>query len=213
MDRRARSEPGSEAGSIKDAGMVYPVGSTPDLRIGPSNLPTPGPSTSRDRGSNGTQMPLSPIIHLTASCPRNTARHSVSDRIRSIFRTGKRQDSKPQKHSIDEIEIDENKSDWKSTTYATTKLALHMVRETSDAFPPLKAVAGGLSAILNHCDVLSVLLISYRTRHLHISQKTIACRQTIESLMPRIEGLVESLSAPVPQGEIKEEKRREVLRR
>ena len=47
----------------------------------------------------------------------------------------------------------ESGSDWKSTAYATTKLAIDLVKETSDAFPPLKAVAAGLSVILNHCDV------------------------------------------------------------
>ena len=40
-----------------------------------------------------------------------------------------------------------------------------------------------------------------------------ACRQTIESLMPRVEKLAESLSAPVPEGEDKEEERRDILKR
>jgi len=35
----------------------------------------------------------------------------------------------------------------------------------------------------------------------------------IELLIPRVEGLAQSLGAPVPQGEVKEEKRREVLKR
>jgi hypothetical protein len=46
-----------------------------------------------------------------------------------------------------------SKSDWGSTAYATTKLAINLVKESSDVFPPLKSVAGGLSAILDHCDV------------------------------------------------------------
>ena len=49
--------------------------------------------------------------------------------------------------------VPESKPDWKSTAYATTKLAIDLVKESSDVFPPLKSVAGGLSAILNHCDV------------------------------------------------------------
>jgi hypothetical protein len=40
-----------------------------------------------------------------------------------------------------------------------------------------------------------------------------ANRQTIESFIPRVEGLAESLSVPVPKGEIKEKGRREVLKR
>ena len=44
-------------------------------------------------------------------------------------------------------------SNWGSTAYATTKLAINLVKESADVFPPLKSVAGGLSAILDHCDV------------------------------------------------------------
>ena len=39
-----------------------------------------------------------------------------------------------------------------------------------------------------------------------------ANRETIEALIPRIEGLAESLSVPAPDGEIKEIKRRQKLR-
>ena len=56
-------------------------------------------------------------------------------------------------HTVDQKAAPESGSDWKSTAYATTKLAIDLVKEASDAFPPLRAVAGGLSAILNHCDV------------------------------------------------------------
>ena len=59
-------------------------------------------------------------------------------------------------HTVDPRKTPESKSDWKSTAYATTKLAINLVKESSDAFPPLKSVAGGLSAILNHCDVRCV---------------------------------------------------------
>jgi hypothetical protein len=39
-----------------------------------------------------------------------------------------------------------------------------------------------------------------------------ACRETIEALIPRIDGLMESMSVPIPEGEVKEEKRREILK-
>ena len=51
---------------------------------------------------------------------------------------------------------DDNGSNWKSTAYSTTKLAINLVKESADVFPPLKSVVGGLSAILNHCDVRSI---------------------------------------------------------
>ena len=93
------------------------------------------------------------MIHLTTLRSCNTGRHSISDRIRSVFRTGHGQNSKLSKHTIDPSAIDKDKSERKSSVYATTKLAIEMVKESSDVFPPLKSVAGGLSAILNHCDV------------------------------------------------------------
>ena len=40
-----------------------------------------------------------------------------------------------------------------------------------------------------------------------------ACRRTIESLIPRVKELGQSLSAPVPQDQIKEEERRKALER
>ena len=65
-------------------------------------------------------------------------------------------------HTVDQKAAPESGSDWKSTAYATTKLAIDLVKETSDAFPPLKAVAAGLSAILDHCDVRSISLKAKR---------------------------------------------------
>jgi hypothetical protein len=54
---------------------------------------------------------------------------------------------------------DKNKSDWKYTASASTKLLLRGVRDSADAFPPLKSVAGGLFFILENCEVC--LLVPY----------------------------------------------------
>jgi len=48
---------------------------------------------------------------------------------------------------------DENKPDWGSTVSASAKLLLRGVRDSADAFGPLKAVAGGLCFILDNCEV------------------------------------------------------------
>ena len=48
----------------------------------------------------------------------------------------------------------EKKSSWKSTAFFTAKTLLRGVRDSSDAFGPLKAVAGGLHLILENCEVL-----------------------------------------------------------
>jgi hypothetical protein len=53
------------------------------------------------------------------------------------------------------VTTDEKKSNWKGTAFATAKLLLRGVRESADAFGPLKSVAGGLCFILENCDVRS----------------------------------------------------------
>ena len=50
---------------------------------------------------------------------------------------------------------DKSKSNWKSTASATAKLFLRGVRDSADAFGPLKSVAGGLCFILENCEVKS----------------------------------------------------------
>ena len=49
--------------------------------------------------------------------------------------------------------VDENRPDWKSTASSSAKLVLRAVRDSADAFGPLKSVAGGLCFILENCEV------------------------------------------------------------
>ena len=42
---------------------------------------------------------------------------------------------------------------WKSTASSSAKLVLRAVRDSADAFSPLKSVAGGLCFILENCEV------------------------------------------------------------
>ena len=49
--------------------------------------------------------------------------------------------------------VNENKRDWKSTASETAKLLLRGVRDSADAFPPLKSAAGGLCFLLDNCEV------------------------------------------------------------
>ena len=51
--------------------------------------------------------------------------------------------------------IYESISSWESTASATTKTFLDTVKESSDAFGPLKSLAGGLCFILDSCEVPS----------------------------------------------------------
>ena len=66
----------------------------------------------------------------------------------------KRQNERPgpSNYTVDPGTSYEKKLGQKSTAYSATKLVIDIVKEASDVFPPLKSVAGGLSAILNHCD-------------------------------------------------------------
>jgi hypothetical protein len=173
-DRRVRTTSSSEASPIADpraAGLAVPrpTESSPDLRIAPPTSPIPGPSTSRDQESNGTPTPLFRVIGLTTS-PRNTDRYPVLDQTRPVFqsRQSKRPETSDDK-TTDPCPAPKDKSNWKATTYATTKLAINLAKESADAFPPLKSVVGGLSAILKHCDVRPAFLIPHRPRCLRLS--------------------------------------------
>ena len=101
------------------------------------------------------------------------------------------------------------KSDWGSTTSTTAKLLLHGVRDSADAFGPLKSVAGGLCFILENCEVW--LLFLYALPCLQLPQRTKANKQAIESLVPHVEALAQSLCAPVAEEDIKERVRRKRL--
>ena len=111
-----------------------------------------------DPSWSGIQRYVKGFVTDTSSkrtCSRNTAEGSniVSNQIVSM--PGRDQSALPESstRAADPRPTPESESDWKSTTYATTKLAIDLVKESSDVFPPLKSVAGGLSAILNHCEV------------------------------------------------------------
>ena len=59
---------------------------------------------------------------------------------------------------------DKNKTSRKSTASATGKLLLRGVRDSADAFGPLKSVAGGLCFILENCEVRSSSHVRYPKR-------------------------------------------------
>ena len=161
--RRKRSKARSELGSIEgeaDPVVLRPTESTPDLGIGASILPAPTPLTSRSHESNGAQVNLPWLIHLTTHFSHNTDPTLVSDQTPSIHRRDKGNQPESSDRAVDPKAVSENKPNWKSTAYATTKLAINIVKESSDAFPPLKSVLGGLSAILDHCDVCHISLVS-----------------------------------------------------
>ena len=102
------------------------------------------------------------------------------------------------------------KSKWGSTAAVSAKLLLRGVRDSADAFGPLKSVAGALCFILENCEV--GLPCSYPPSPcLQIPQRTNANKQAIESLAPRVKALAKLICAPVPKGDAKERERRKKL--
>ena len=53
--------------------------------------------------------------------------------------------------------VDEAQQDQESTAYAEAKSILHRVKESSNAYPPLKSVAKDLWLILNNSKVWTLL--------------------------------------------------------
>ena len=105
---------------------------------------------------------------------------------------------------------DENRSDWKSTVSASAKILLRGVRDSADAFSPLKSVAGGLCFILENCEVWCLSRNATHNRS-SMPQRTKANKEAIESLAPRVKSLAELLCEPVPEGDVKERERRKIL--
>ena len=75
----------------------------------------------------------------------NVGTSTVSDHVPTTLHDGKSGEPK--------AAVDETTSNWKSTASATAKLLLRGVRDTADAFGPLKSVAGGLCFILENYEV------------------------------------------------------------
>lgn len=173
--RRSRSQVRSEANSAEGrrASLGTLPHSAPDLRIESSTLPTSVSSPAQLQKSNGMGIALFRVFHLTIP-PCGTV-NVVSGPTQPVTGTGQTKRSEPSKQTVEPSATDENKSNWKSTTYATTKLAINMVKESSDVFPPLKSVAGCLSAILDHCDVsLSPCHVSLDTHDCHSKRQHVA---------------------------------------
>ena len=158
--RRARSETRRETSSVEAvranlAGLPH---SQPNLRIEPLISPTPVPSTSKNRESSGMCTSVLRGAHLTLfPCNPDSA---ARDPTQSVVGTRQDKQSEPSELTVKPSAMDENGSNRKSNAYSTTKLAINLVEESADAFPPLKSVVGNLSAILDHCDVRFTFLVA-----------------------------------------------------
>ena len=142
-------------------------------------------------------------VPILTAPPGNVHTSAVSDCVRSALH--------PDEGGGPSAVMDEGKLNWKSTAFATAKLLLRGVRDSADAFGPLKSVAGGLCFILENCEVW--FSIVHYPQCLQKSQRMKANNQAIESLAPRVKTLAESLCTPISEGDTKEQDRRMKLER
>ena len=90
---------------------------------------------------------MNPVMSVTFSdhSTNNADASTVSDNVPATLH--------PDKSGEPSAVVDETKSNWGSTASTAAKLLLRGVRDSADAFGPLKAVAGGLCFILENCEV------------------------------------------------------------
>ena len=163
--RRAQSEPRDEIGPTGAQGGVgpatpRPMESTPDLRVGDSILPVLSLLAFHDQESDGMQVPSPWKIHLT-SLFYNTGKPLVSDQPPPVLNTGQNIRLEPSNTAVQQSAVDESESKLLSLASSGAKLFLRGVKESADAFGPLKAVAGGLCFILENCEVWTPCIVDY----------------------------------------------------
>ena len=152
---KARSEIDPTEGT-DEVGLARPrltSGSTPDLQISASISTSPGPSTAGGQRSNGMRLVISLDYPSDRSSLRDTDPLSIPDRFQSIPSQTRTQPTGSSNPTVETSAEGESKSDWKATAASAAKLLLLGVRESADAFGPLKSVAGGLCFILDNCEV------------------------------------------------------------
>jgi hypothetical protein len=91
------------------------------------------------------------------------------------------------------------------------RLILLGIKESTDAFPPLKSTAAALCFILDNYEVRANLRPSSVLRSLPSSQNAVECHKKIETLTPRVQELARLLGGPVPESDDNEAGRRSIL--
>ena len=138
------SLPPPEAEGMAESGPSGEKRDGDDKELVQGDPPASGPSVSPSDNAkaNGTwAVPL--IVPLLTIPSTNLVTPAIPDPGQEV----------PHPDKGEQNVADEKKSDWKSTASATAKLLLRGVRDTADAFGPLKSVAGGLCFILDNCEV------------------------------------------------------------
>ena len=137
------------------------AGSGPGQEMKQASSPPPVTLVPRKQESNSTWMLSPQLLHLTTfSGDADTS--AVCDHTP--------QEVSPGENAEPGTAVNEKKSSWKSTALATAKLLLRGVRDSADAFGPLKSVAGGLCFILENCEVWSSLHAHHQNPYIYPSE-------------------------------------------
>ena len=89
---------------------------------------------------------------------------------------------------------------------AAAKSDLYRVKESPNAYPPLKSIAGHLWYILDNCEVWQPTHM-FNVQYLWSYQKMAVNQAAIESLAPRVRTLSDSLRNPFTEGDVNERRR------
>ena len=112
--------------------------------------------------SNSLPIAVPPSTYPHRSCDDMSFRQTLSGFRKKakekLSKIGSKRDEQPAGDGSGGFDrssssLQPDKPDWGRTTSSAVKLFLHTVERASDAFPPLKSVAGGLCAILENCEV------------------------------------------------------------
>ena len=188
---------GGQRDSRPDPDIGVAAGSEPDSEDKPLLPVTPVPPFQEPDGA----WTLSPQLLRLIIPLRNADTPVVPDHAQKELL--------PDENTKSDAATSEKKSNWRATAYATAKLLLRGVRDSADAFGPLKSVAGGLCFILENCEVWSSP--SCAVTALTSPQRMKGNEQTIESLAHRVNALAELLRSPVSEVDVKEQQRRKNL--
>ena len=130
----------SQSRSRLDPDTENAAGDGPSREVKRASSPPPVILTALNQEPDGTWT-FSPRRLCLITPLDNTGAPTVPDRVQG--------DPLPDENAAS----NEKNSSWKSTALATAKLLLRGVRDSADAFGPLKSVAGGLCFILENCEV------------------------------------------------------------
>ena len=145
---RKRGKARSEIENPTGVGLsvLHPTESTLDPQIGASS----SPPTPQGQESNGMWAVLAQNVHLiTFSSDRPSDSYGHPSALNETEGT----DAGSSNPVAGPSATGDNRSNIKSLVYSGAKLILNGVKESADAFGPLKSVAGGLCFILDTFEV------------------------------------------------------------